>query len=100
LIVAIDRELFRCDGVLQIFIGRDITCKKSFICLLYTDDPVKYTCSEVSEEALNQFLHGKIDLRDMYTKHALKLYLANENMELEDLEELKEYMLPSPGYYL
>lgn len=99
MIVVIDRELFRYDGVLQIFIGKDITYKKSFICLLYTDDPIKYTCSEVNEEILNQFLHGKIDLRDMYTKHALKLYLANEKMELEELEKLKEAMLPSPGYY-
>lgn len=99
MIIAIDRELFRYDGVLQIFTGRDITCRKSFICLLYTNDPVKYTCSEVSEDILNQFLRGKIDLRDVYIKYALSLYQANEYLELTDLEELKETMLPSPGYY-
>ena len=63
--LTIDRILDFCD-VPQLFIAKD-AFETTYLCLLYEDEPsCQYTAIRISNNRLQEFISGELDLRDLY----------------------------------
>lgn len=100
----IQKVLEFCD-VPQIFIAQN-NFGAQFICLLYEDEPVcRYTAVLISDDRLNQFLHGAIDLRELFVhpendQEYFDVFVENEKYSYTRLTDttLSENRLPEPGF--
>lgn len=89
----------------QIFVAKDIFSTK-YLCLLYDNEEVcKYTGIKISNERLNEYTRGKIDLRSVFTKPEDETYfdITYDNDKLNfskfNTTQLTEDKLPEPGFY-
>lgn len=91
----------------QLFVARD-KFDAQYLCLLYDDtNTPSYTAVKISASRLEDFLSGKVDLRQLFTAPENKgeyynVVYQDHHIFISPLETntLPEYRLPAEGYTL
>lgn len=104
-IIILERILEYYD-VPQLFIGKDIIGTRYLCLLVNSDEEYEYITIQISRKKLNNFLSGKIDLREVFVHPEFEgeyfvVISRNESFTLTNFNHnvLSEDMLPDEGYF-